>query len=238
MIGPMWGLLGMIPTLSRGQVALEKLNPLGLALTRDVRKVAPSGRWFMAATAWSFQAVFAYESQGRMNVLQSGAAGRVDSFRGTGLHHRGNGGGKSTLVKVLTGLYLPQQGQVKLNGDAIVPTTQDWYRQHFAVVFGLLSLQKVARLDPSLVATQADGWLKTSVSITRSAFRTGNIPRSTSCREQRKRLALVTAMLEDRPFYVLMNGLPIRILNTKEVFLRGVAAGAAGARKGRDRRDA
>ena len=50
---------------------------------------------------------------------------------------------------------------MKLNGDAIVPATQDWYRQHFAVVFSDFISSKVAGARSSLVATQADGWLKT-----------------------------------------------------------------------------
>ena len=38
MIGPMWGLLGMVPALSRGQVALDKIEGLGLALDEGNRE--------------------------------------------------------------------------------------------------------------------------------------------------------------------------------------------------------
>ena len=38
MIGPMWGMLGMVPALSRGQVALEKIEGLGLALDEGKRE--------------------------------------------------------------------------------------------------------------------------------------------------------------------------------------------------------
>ncbi|MFO0730515.1 MAG: hypothetical protein U0361_05885 [Nitrospiraceae bacterium] len=32
MIGPMWGVIGMVPTMSRGRIALEKIEELGVEL--------------------------------------------------------------------------------------------------------------------------------------------------------------------------------------------------------------
>ncbi len=205
MIGPMWGLLGMVPTLSRGQVALEKIESLGLALDEGRReggaeRPVGSGSHCVELS----QAVFAYEAKGEDERPFN--LGPLDlSIRSGELVFiiGGNGSGKSTFVKVLTGLYLPQQGQVTLNGDAIVPATQDWYRQHFAAVFSDFYLfKKLLGLDPSLVASQAAGWLKTlridhKVTIQDGEYSTINLSQG-----QRKRLALVTAMLEDRPFYV------------------------------------
>ncbi len=205
MIGPMWGLLGMVPTLSRGQVALEKIESLGLALDEGRReggaeRPVGSGSHCVELS----QAVFAYEAKGEDERPFN--LGPLDlSIRSGELVFiiGGNGSGKSTFVKVLTGLYLPQQGQVTLNGEAIVPATQDWYRQHFAAVFSDFFLfKKLLGLDPSLVASQAAGWLKTlridhKVTIQDGEYSTINLSQG-----QRKRLALVTAMLEDRPFYV------------------------------------
>ncbi len=205
MIGPMWGLLGMVPTLSRGQVALEKIESLGLALDEGRReggaeRPVGSGSHCVELS----QAVFAYEAKGEDERPFN--LGPLDlSIRSGELVFiiGGNGSGKSTFVKVLTGLYLPQQGQVTLNGEAIVPATQDWYRQHFAAVFSDFYLfKKLLGLDPSLVASQAAGWLKTlridhKVTIQDGEYSTTNLSQG-----QRKRLALVTAMLEDRPFYV------------------------------------
>lgn len=221
MIGPMWGLLGMIPTLSRGQVALEKIESLGLALDEGRQEGGAERPVVHGSHCVEFsQAVFAYESKGEDERPFN--LGPLDvSIRSGELVFiiGGNGSGKSTLVKVLTGLYLPQQGQVKLNGDAIVPATQDWYRQHFAAVFSDFYLfKKLLGLDPSLVATQADGWLKTlrinhKVSIQDGEYSTINLSQG-----QRKRLALVTAMLEDRPFYVFDEWAADQDPQYKEVF--------------------
>ena len=205
MIGPMWGLLGMVPALSRGQVALEKIEGLGLALDEGKREGGAERSVAQGPQCVEFSnASFSYESKGEGERPFS--LGPLDMTLATGelvFIIGGNGSGKSTFVKVLTGLYLPQQGAVKLNGETIAPTTQDWYRQHFAAVFSDFYLfKKLLGLDPSLIASQADGWLKTlqiehKVSIRGEEYSTINLSQG-----QRKRLALVTAMLEDRPFYV------------------------------------
>ena len=221
MIGPMWGLLGMVPTLSRGQVALEKIEALGLALDEGSREGGAERPVTQGAQRVDFsKALFSYEPKGEDE--RSFTLGPLDLTFKTGelvFIIGGNGSGKSTFVKVLTGLYLPQQGEVRLNGEAVVSTTQDWYRQHFAAVFSDFYLfKKLLGLDPALVASQADGWLKTlrvrhKVTIQNGEYSTVNLSQG-----QRKRLALVTAMLEDRPFYVFDEWAADQDPQYKEVF--------------------
>jgi putative ATP-binding cassette transporter len=123
------------------------------------------------------------------------------------------------LVKLLTGLYLPNSGTVRLNGETVVADTQDWYRQHFAAVFSDFYLfKRLLGLDPALVAGQAESWLKTlridhKVSIVDGQYSTVKLSQG-----QRKRLALVTAMLEDRPFYVFDEWAADQDPQYKEIF--------------------
>jgi putative ATP-binding cassette transporter len=221
MIGPMWGLIGMVPALSRGQVALEKIEGLGLALEEGNRETGAERPIAKGQQQVEFsQAVFSYDPQGEDE--RSFTLGPLDLRLATGeliFIIGGNGSGKSTFVKVLTGLYLPQQGTVRLNGEVVTAATQDWYRQHFAAVFSDFYLfKKLLGLDPLLITSQAEGWLKRLRMEHKTTIRNGEYSTVNVSQGQRKRLALVTAMLEDRPFYVFDEWAADQDPQYKEVF--------------------
>jgi putative ATP-binding cassette transporter len=115
----------------------------------------------------------------------------------------GNGSGKTTLAKMLVGLYVPESGRVLLNGEPVDEARRDAYRQHFSVVFSdfflfdtLLGMHAEG-LDALAQQLLVDLQLDHKVSVKGGRFSTLDLSQG-----QRKRLALVVAYLEDRPFYV------------------------------------
>ncbi|MDO9312171.1 MAG: ATP-binding cassette domain-containing protein, partial [Nitrosomonas sp.] len=115
----------------------------------------------------------------------------------------GNGSGKSTLGLLLVGLYSPESGQITLNDEVVCGESLEYYRQQFSVVFSdfylfesLLGLVK-ADLDERAQAYLNKLQLDHKVKVENGIFSTIELSQG-----QRKRLALVTAYLEDRPFYV------------------------------------
>lgn len=78
--------------------------------------------------------------------------------------------------------------------------------------------KKLLGLDPALIESQAEGWLKTLRIQHKVTIRDGEYSTINLSQGQRKRLALVTAMLEDRPFYVFDEWAADQDPQYKEVF--------------------
>ena len=115
----------------------------------------------------------------------------------------GNGSGKTTLAKVITGLYLPQSGHVRFNGQIVTERNQETYREHFTAVFSDFFLfENLLGLEHHSIDEQARDYLKQlrldhKVTVTDGVLSTIDLSNG-----QRKRLALLTAYLEDRPVYL------------------------------------
>ncbi|BAZ88494.1 cyclic peptide transporter [Dolichospermum compactum NIES-806] len=116
----------------------------------------------------------------------------------------GNGSGKSSLGKLITGLYIPEQGEIILDETLITENNREWYRQHFSVVFSdfylfeeLLGLENNHNLD-----IQAQKYLEKLQLDHKVKIENGQLSTTSLSQGQRKRLALLTAYLENRPIYL------------------------------------
>nr|VFJ45353.1 MAG: putative ATP-binding cassette transporter [Candidatus Kentron sp. FW] len=111
----------------------------------------------------------------------------------------GNGSGKSTLLKLLIGLYRPLTGTVAINGEEVGSGVQ---RELFSCVFTDFHLfdrfYGLKEVDGAMVAELIGRMgLEHKVSYREGGFSTLDL--STG---QRKRLALIAALLEDKPCYI------------------------------------
>ncbi len=115
----------------------------------------------------------------------------------------GNGSGKSTLAKILTGLYWPESGALRLNGERVTLERLEWYRQHFTTVFSDFYLFKqLLGYDRPDLDRKAQHYLEELRLDHKVRIEQGELSTTSLSQGQRKRLALLTAYLDDRPIYL------------------------------------
>jgi putative ATP-binding cassette transporter len=114
----------------------------------------------------------------------------------------GNGSGKSTTLRLLTGLYPAETGVIEVDGMSVEGRSVAGLRELFSAVFAdfhlfdrLYGVEHVPEADVRrLIAEMGLGHKVT--------YENGRFSQTSLSTGQRKRLALISALLEDRPIYV------------------------------------
>lgn len=115
----------------------------------------------------------------------------------------GNGSGKTTLAKLITGLYRPQGGVIRVDGADVTDERRDAYRQQFSAVFSDFHLfDNLLGLPPGDLRAKAEHYLARLRLDHRVSVLGDRFSATALSQGQRKRLALLLAFLEDRPAYV------------------------------------
>lgn len=205
MKGPLENLIGNLPIISRAQIAFRRIadlserfsSPEPHLLLDDADKTVPVMKHLeLRNLQYAFPTVEGSEPFKLGPVNLSIEPGEILFIVGE------NGCGKTTLIKLLLGLYTPQQGEIRLNGLPVDALGLDDYRQMFTTIFADYFLfDDLVQNDKALPddATQYLERLEIAhkVSVRDGAFTTTDL--STG---QRKRLALVNAWLDERPVLV------------------------------------
>ncbi len=206
MMTPLQVTLNSFPAFGRAAVSLNKLKNLGLSLETEHTggrldtSVQEPSRWH------------------RLELVDVSLTYRREDEDGTftlgplnfALHPGemvfvigGNGSGKTTLAKLLLGLYGPDSGAIRLDGQEINEEMRDDYRQLFSAVHADFYLfKRMLGLESAELDGNAREFLE-RLQLTDKVNVKDNVLSTTDLSQgQRKRLALLTAYLEDRPIYV------------------------------------
>jgi cyclic peptide transporter len=205
-IGPLSSMVGAIPIFARANVAASNIETLERELvdaSPDEPETEGEPRDAGPFATLALQDVtFRYRDKAGAGLFAVGPvsltipAGELLFIVG------GNGSGKSTFLKVLTGLYHPLTGSITLDRTPVTSADAVWYRNHFSVIFSdyhlFDRLYGLRDVDPARV----DALLHLMHLENKTRFEDGRFSTIELSNGQKKRLALVVAMLEDRPILV------------------------------------
>lgn len=196
---PLLSAVGALPTLLSAQVAFNKLNAFQLApYSSSFTTSLPATEW---QTLEMRNVVFQYEDNnfrvGPINLTLK--RGELVFLIG------GNGSGKSTLAMLLTGLYQPVSGGIYLDGLPVTADNQQAYRKLFSAVFTDVWLfdkllgAEGKEANPDVVAD----WLAYLKMTDKLELKNGRILNLKLSKGQRKRVALLLALAEEREIILL-----------------------------------
>ncbi|HEU4456002.1 MAG TPA: cyclic peptide export ABC transporter, partial [Longimicrobium sp.] len=201
---PLDAILGTVPDLIRANVSWERLRKLGIFLdqSQSAAAAAPAAP-ARPATLELVGATHTYRREGEDGSFTLGPVdlrlppGEVVFLVG------GNGCGKTTLAKMILGLYSPESGELRVDGAPVAEAERDAYMQRFAVVFSDFFLfESLLGLESDDLDRRAAEYLEALGLAHKVRVEDGKLSTTALSQGQRKRLALLTAYLEDRPVYL------------------------------------
>ncbi|HEY6349906.1 MAG TPA: cyclic peptide export ABC transporter [Candidatus Angelobacter sp.] len=223
LITPLQAIMNGLPLFTRANVALQKLVELEFALAES--QTGPS-KLFVAGQQWhelAFRSLtHRYQGENETNFVL-GPLNLTFRPREITFIVGGNGSGKTTLVKLLTGLYKPEKGTITINDETIDESRMEQYRQRFSIVFSDFYLFETipGSTKPGMLQ-QIEEYLELfqlghKVCVIDGRFSTIDLSQG-----QRKRLAMLSILLEDRPIYVFDEWAADQDPSFKNIFYRQI----------------
>ncbi len=199
---PIWRLMETVPLVTLANISVQHLHDLEIRLRqfRSESVISDASQRIPSINTIQLEDfTFDYSDQTDQSSFAIGplnltiAGGKITFIVG------GNGSGKSTLAKLLTGLYLPHSGNLKLNGKIIAPGTQ---REWFSAVFTDFHLFH-RMLDATSVDDERVTALLHQMELDhKTTYTDGQFTETELSDGQKRRLALIVALLEDRPICI------------------------------------
>ena len=204
-VGACFGLVQSIPILLNANAAAGRIDRLEQALqetlVEEERRAITAPKRFERVEMRNIE--FRYTDRFSDTVFKIGPIDFTLQHGELVFITGGNGSGKSTFLRVLSGLYPPDSGEVLLDGRPVTDANRDEYRGLMSAIFFdyhlFQRLYGIAEADPSDVNRLLTQFrLADKTSLSDGEFRTLDLSGG-----QRRRLALIVSLLEKRPIMLL-----------------------------------
>jgi len=205
LIGPISDIAMSIPFMAKAEIALTNLHNLESKLDAEenVDENHPSVIRMKKVSQPDVisceRLEFAYKDKNDNTLFQVGPVNLTFKKGETVFIAGGNGCGKSTFLKIFTGLYQPSKGGLRINDTAVDPYNVSFYREQFSIIFTDFHLfDRLYGLD-NIDVDRVEELLDVLKLRDKTGFADGKFTNTDLSTGQKKRLALLIALMEDRP---------------------------------------
>jgi putative ATP-binding cassette transporter len=223
-IGPISNLVSVVPVMAHANVAASRIDKLMRSLDKDVNSyvypVIDKINVDERANKLELRNItYDYEKGNGSRGFAIGPLNLVLNSGDIVFLTGGNGSGKSTLVKLIAGLYFSKKGDVKLNGIQINENNIEWYYEHLGIIFSDSFLfENLIGPDGKLLSDKAKMYLKKFGVDNKTKIHEGKFTSLDLSDGERKRIALISMLLEDKDIYIFDEWAAHQDIKFKEMF--------------------
>lgn len=204
--GPIAILINTLPVLNRVHLSIDELIQLEDEMDKATVNVDKEGTRNTFIITDFHKINLSHVSFSYPNDGSEFLAGPFDEYIAKGellFIIGGNGSGKSTFIKLFTGLYYPDKGNIYIDSIRIDKTKYSVYRNLFSVIYTDFHLFDKFYGVKDIDTKKVNYWLRKMKIQDKVEYRDGGFTQTSLSTGQRKRLAFIAAMLEDKPILVI-----------------------------------
>lgn len=206
-IGPLTSLVSMIPQYEQLNLSVKNINALEEELDKNLivngaQSLVDENRFTNFKKIDLKGLYFQFRNDENSDAFSIGPIDLTINRGETIFMIGGNGSGKTTLLKALTTLYNNVQGYIYVDDKLVDNTNYLEYRELYSAIFYdfhlFAKLYGLEQVDPGKV----NDLLKLMQIDHKTEFRENRFTKQNLSTGQRKRLALIVTLLEDKPIYI------------------------------------
>lgn len=223
--GPISTLLNFIPSLSRTRISLKKINNLYHELDDEAIPTKQS-----KTLNWSRLTLtnIEYTHKSSADNVSSFKIGPIDLTLSKGditFIAGGNGSGKSTLAKIISQHYLPSTGFMSFDDTKIDKHNISNFREEISCIYSDYYLfDRILNFENKLkeVQDKANYYVKAFGLEEKVTIKNGRFSTTKLSDGQRRRLALIVSIIEDKPLIVFDEWAADQDPQFKEIFYQEI----------------